>query len=296
MGELSFATRARQIGSSDAIDIMGDANDWLHLYRMKTDEEYHARKRQEISSSLMVKVGNTLEPMHLMELGQRLGTVIEVLPGEQRIAHSDEAWLVDRPDGYVRDVMVDGIVRYGRSPVEVKACGGWQVAHERLTHYWPQIQHHNLVNGSAGCLFSMLIGTTTLHFCYAERDTAFIAEYLDRARRFVNQHLSPRIAPKPESVAAARYVVPSGLVPVVYDSDDMEPADRTAWRRLRDRYVAWQMARDDLEAESAKLKAEATERMRKLVDPRQVRIGDWRCSLTKAGVIQWRDLSKSEEE
>ena len=71
---------------------------------------------------------------------------------------------------------------------------------------------------------------------------------------------------------------------------------RTAWRRLRDRYVAWQMARDDLEAESAKLKAEATERMRKLVDPRQVRIGDWRCSLTKAGVIQWRDLSKSEEE
>ena len=155
MGELSFATRARQIGSSDAIDIMGDANDWLHLYRMKTDEEYHARKRQEISSSLMVKVGNTLEPMHLMELGQRLGTVIEVLPGEQRIAHSDEAWLVDRPDGYVRDVMVDGIVRYGRSPVEVKACGGWQVAHERLTHYWPQIQHHNLVNGSAGIAVGM---------------------------------------------------------------------------------------------------------------------------------------------
>lgn len=297
MAELTFESRSRVIGSSDAIAIMGDDKAWLDLYRMKTDPEYHAKRRAEIQSSLMVMVGNTLEPLHLMLLGQKLGTVVHTLPGEERISHSEHSWLVDRPDGFVNDVKIDGIVRYGRSPVEVKACGSWQQAHERLERYWPQIQHHLLVTGGHGCVFSLLIGTTSQHYCYAERDPSFISHYLDRARTFVSKHLVARVPPVYASPQeAARYIVPAGLVPKVYDVADMAAEDRAGWEKLRSRYIGWQMEKDDLDAVSTALKTEATERFRKLVDPRQIKIGNWRCSLTKAGVVQWRDVSKSDEE
>lgn len=292
---LSFQDRAKVIGSSDAVKIMGDADDWIELYRQKTDPVFFQKQRAEIDASLMVMVGNTLEPLHLMLLGQKLGVVIETLPGEERISHPTIPYLVDRPDGYVRDVRIDNIVRYGRSPVEVKACGGWQMAHERLEHYYPQIQHH-LAFGGEGCVFSMLIGTQQQHFCYVERDDGFIAHYLDRCERFVVDHLAKRTPPVSSAIGAAKYRVPDGLVPKVYKLEDMDEADQKEWKAIAASWLRNNMDEEDLAERQAKTKDRAVKAMAKLVDPKTVHIGTMRCSLTKAGVIQWRDVSKTGDE
>lgn len=291
---LSFEVRSQVIGSSDATKIMGDTDDWLHLYRQKTDREFFLKERKEIDSSLMVMVGRELEPMHLRLLGQKLGVRIETLPGEERIGHATIPYLVDRPDGYVRDIQVDGVTRYGRSPVEVKACGGWQDAHERLENYYPQIQHH-LEFGGDGCIFSLLIGTSQHHYCYVERDGGFIAHYLDRCERFIVDHLAKRVPPK-GSMERARYQVPTGLVPKVYDVAAMGEEDAKEWRSISAAWLRNNMDEEDLEDRRDSVRARATIAMRKLVDPKTVKIGTIRCSLTKAGVIQWRDVAKTGEE
>lgn len=285
----SFEARSRVIGSSDATAIAGGPDDWKELYRQKTDKAYFEARRKQVEASIIVRAGRALEAVNLNIIGEKLGRTVEPLP-EAGFICEVQPEIVSMPDGVYRDLEYEGVRYHGMSAVEVKACGGWQDAEERFHFYYPQIQHHILCMDAPGCLFGLMIGTTAHYTAYAGRDDAFIAEYLARCRRFLDEHLVPRVPPPGAEPDVQRYTIPEGIVPIVVDKSD----DRF-WRMAIAGYMDEQENRTIAEAEINRIRYRVGEAFRALGNVKMVKVDKWRVSLTKNGVVQFRNVDKDGE-
>lgn len=290
MDRYSFEARSLVIGSSDATKIMGDGDDWLELYREKTDRAFYEKGQARTSAALIVRAGRALEAVNLEVIAEKIRRPIEK-PPETGFFDEERPFMVAMPDGVLRDIEYEGVRYSGLSAVEVKACGGWQDAEERFKHYYPQIQHEIYCMNAAGCLFGLMIGTTQHYTAYAGADTVFLEDYLDRADRFVNEHLLPRKPPEPSTIPPARYVIPPELVPVTVDK-----SDDAVWRMFANALVMERAEAEAAERHKTRMRERIVKAFRELGNVRMVTVDRCRFSLTKAGVLQFRNLDKDGEE
>jgi predicted phage-related endonuclease len=168
-----IAGRRNALGGSDANVLMnGDDNAVLNLWRVKRGEV----QSEDLSGVLPVMMGCATEEFNRYWFEKTTGRTI-TNEGEQS-THEDYPFMACTLDGLTT-------TEEGHPAVfEAKHVNAFSNIDETIQRYMPQLHHNMLVRGLEHAVLSVFVGTLKYETAEVKRDDWYLAQLVDRERKF----------------------------------------------------------------------------------------------------------------